>query len=64
LQGGARLLIDRFGAQPVVVGSDYPFAIRESPPGRHLHEVAGLSAARRARIHSGSALEFLGLAGA
>jgi aminocarboxymuconate-semialdehyde decarboxylase len=62
--GAVRYLIERFGPQRVTVGSDYPFVIREVPPGRHLQGVAGLSQADRERIHSRTALEFLGIHGA
>ena len=55
------LIIAKFGAQRVTVGSDYPFVVREIPPGHHLHEVSGLSDAQREQIHTRSALEFLGV---
>jgi aminocarboxymuconate-semialdehyde decarboxylase len=58
------LLIAKFGAQRVMVGSDYPFVVRETPPGLHLREVGELSAAQREHIHTRSALEFLGVSGA
>jgi aminocarboxymuconate-semialdehyde decarboxylase len=57
-----RFLLEQFGARRLVVGSDYPFVIRERPPGKHLAELRGLSDAEREQIHSRSALEFLGLA--
>jgi aminocarboxymuconate-semialdehyde decarboxylase len=58
------LLIAKFGTQRVMVGSDYPFVVRETPPGLHLREVGELSAAQREHIHTRSALEFLGVSGA
>ena len=57
-----RYLIEKFGPSRITVGSDYPFAIREVPPGLHLKSATGLSDADRERIHHRTALEFLGLA--
>jgi len=54
-------LLEKFGAARVMVGSDYPFAIREVPPGKHLRELAALGAADRRRVQSTTCLEFLGL---
>ena len=56
-----RYLLDLIGAEQLVVGSDYPFAIRERPPGKALGEVADLLAADREAIQTGNALRFLGL---
>ncbi|MCH8886915.1 MAG: amidohydrolase [SAR324 cluster bacterium] len=58
---GIGLLIEKFGARRVMVGSDYPFVIREGPPGKHLAELAGLDDSAIQAIHAGSCLEFLGL---
>ena len=61
---GIGLLIEKFGAKRVMVGSDYPFAIREVPPGKHLTELEGLEDLDDSTIqaiHSGSCLEFLGI---
>ncbi len=44
-----------------MVGSDYPFAIRERPPGKALSEVADLLAADREAVQTRNALRFLGL---
>jgi aminocarboxymuconate-semialdehyde decarboxylase len=56
------LLLQRFGAQRLMVGSDYPFVIREVPPGKHLHALGDLDPAARDAIRAGTCLEFLGLA--
>jgi aminocarboxymuconate-semialdehyde decarboxylase len=56
-----RHLVDRFGSRRVMVGSDYPFAIREIPPGKHLREVVGLSVDQQADLTFRSCMEFLGL---
>jgi aminocarboxymuconate-semialdehyde decarboxylase len=46
--------ITRFGANHVVLGTDYPFAARETSPGAVL---AGLDAAQRRRFECGNAYE-------
>jgi aminocarboxymuconate-semialdehyde decarboxylase len=56
-----RFLIDRFGPGRVMVGSDYPFDIREAPPGRHLADVPGLSPADLRALRSETCLSFLGM---
>ena len=56
-----RMLIKLFGAQRVALGSDYPFPLGETKPGR-LVESMKLSAKDRAQLLSGTAREFLGLA--
>ena len=55
------LLLEKFGASRLMVGSDYPFVVREIPPGKHLAELKKLSAAERKRVQSATCLEFLGL---
>jgi aminocarboxymuconate-semialdehyde decarboxylase len=54
-------LLASFGARRVLVGSDYPYAIREMPPGKHLRELTELSAADRELVEYRNCLEFLGL---
>jgi aminocarboxymuconate-semialdehyde decarboxylase len=56
-----RHLLASFGTRRVLVGSDYPYAIREVPPGKHLRELTELSPADRARVEYQNCLEFLGL---
>jgi aminocarboxymuconate-semialdehyde decarboxylase len=58
---GIRLLLDKFGPQRLMVGSDYPFVIRETPPGKYLNEVTGLTAGEREQIQTKTCLEFLGI---
>lgn len=55
-----RLLIDRFGAEHIALGSDYPFPLGEHPPGQLIMTTEGLSDEVRTRILGGTALEFLG----
>ena len=54
-----RFLIDRFGVDQVIVGTDYPFAIMEAEPIRRLQEI-GLSETDREKIQNSNALRFLG----
>src|SRR5438067_6813875 len=55
-----RMLLKLFGAQPVALGSDYPFPLGEANPGQ-LIESMKLSAKEKAQVLSGTAREFLGL---
>lgn len=55
-----RSLIVLFGEDRIALGSDYPFPLGEDRPGR-LIESMKLSAQVKARLLSGTALEFLGL---
>jgi aminocarboxymuconate-semialdehyde decarboxylase len=54
-----RLLFEIFGTQRIMIGSDYPFPLGESPPGAL---VRGMQLPREVedRISSGAALEWLG----
>jgi aminocarboxymuconate-semialdehyde decarboxylase len=54
-----RLVLDTLGAERVALGSDYPFALGESPPGA-LIESMGLPEDVLQRLRSGTALEWLG----
>jgi len=56
-----RYLLDLFGPDRLVVGSDYPFGVAEKPPGKALAQVADVSPADREAITTGNALRFLGL---
>ena len=53
------LLLKLFGSERVALGSDYPFPLGESHPGR-LIESMKLSAKEKTRVLSGTAREFLG----
>jgi aminocarboxymuconate-semialdehyde decarboxylase len=57
---GLKLLIKLFGSQRVALGSDYPFPLGETHPGK-LVESLKLSAKDKAQLLSGTAREFLGL---
>lgn len=54
-----KYLIDRFGHDKVVMGSDYPFLLREIDPGKVIDETEGLSEEVRKDILGLNALEFL-----
>ena len=58
-----RFLIERFGADRIALGSDYPFPLGEAHPGA-LIDSLDLPAEIRARLLHGTALEWLGLPGA
>jgi aminocarboxymuconate-semialdehyde decarboxylase len=53
------LVAKRFGADHLVVGSDYPFAIMEDPPGAVIATVASFDETTRAALRSGNAQRLL-----
>jgi aminocarboxymuconate-semialdehyde decarboxylase len=54
-------MIDRFGAEQIIAGSDYPFLLREAPSGKVVDELEGISDEDAQLIHGQNALKFLGL---
>lgn len=54
-------LIDRYGADHMLLGTDYPYDMGESDPLGLLYSVDGLSDADRALIAGGNAVRLLGL---
>ena len=56
-----KLLVDRFGYDKVVMGSDYPFLLREIPPGKVIDDTLELSDEERQAILGKNALEFLNI---
>ncbi|MFD1707534.1 amidohydrolase family protein [Siminovitchia sediminis] len=54
-------LIDRFGFEKIVMGSDYPFLLREIPPGKVIDETPGLTEEQRKAILGENALKFLNI---
>ncbi|HET9512643.1 MAG TPA: amidohydrolase family protein, partial [Gemmatimonadales bacterium] len=54
-----RHLLRLVGVNRVALGSDYPFPLGESPPGRIIDAMVDLSPDDRGRLLSGTALEFL-----
>ncbi len=57
-----RFLVDEFGADRVMLGSDYPFDMGAADPVAAV-AAAGLDDGARARIEGATAVRFLGLAG-
>ncbi|MFI6324467.1 amidohydrolase family protein [Nonomuraea sp. NPDC050556] len=55
-----RLLVDTMGEERVMLGSDYPYPLGESPVGGLIRSAAFLSDEARARILGGNAAVFLG----
>ena len=56
-----RYLIELVGADKIALGSDYPFPLGEAVPGQLIESMPELDAATRARLLSGTALEWLAL---
>lgn len=55
-----RLLVDTFGEDRVMLGSDYPYPLGESPAGELIRTAGFLSGAARAKLLGGNAEAFLG----
>ena len=58
-QTNTRLLIERLGAERLVLGTDYPFPLREDPPGAILAALQNISAEERIGMFGQNALRFL-----
>jgi aminocarboxymuconate-semialdehyde decarboxylase len=56
-----RFLIEHFGAAKVLMGTDYPFLIREVPAGKVLEEVSGITEEERMMMRGLNASRFLNL---
>ncbi|MBM7583778.1 aminocarboxymuconate-semialdehyde decarboxylase [Bacillus pakistanensis] len=56
-------LIDRFGHEKVMMGSDYPFLLREIPPGKVIDEMTDLTELQKRMILGENALRFLNIKG-
>jgi len=56
-----RYLVRLMGARRIALGSDYPFPLGESEPGRLIESLGDLAPDQRERMLGGSALEFLAL---
>jgi aminocarboxymuconate-semialdehyde decarboxylase len=55
-----RLLLKLFGAERIVLGSDYPFPLGEAEPGRLIESMMELTVASKEHLFSGAAKAFLG----
>lgn len=54
------VLIDRLGSDRLLMGTDYPFPLREEPPGSVIDALTDLSEQERAAMLGRNALNFLG----
>jgi aminocarboxymuconate-semialdehyde decarboxylase len=54
-------MIDRFGAEQIIAGSDYPFLLREAPVGKVVDDLKALSKEEANLILGQNALKFLGI---
>lgn len=56
-----KILLKLFGVKRVALGSDYPFPLGESEPGKLIESIKELSAKDKAQLLSETAREFLGM---
>lgn len=56
-----QLMVERFGVNQIIAGSDYPFLLREAPSGKVVDQLPTLSNDEKKKIHGLNALEFLNL---
>lgn len=54
-------LLDRFGYKRIMMGSDYPFLLREKPPGKAVGDMLTLSDEEKRAIMGENALRFLNI---
>ncbi|TCJ06412.1 amidohydrolase family protein [Cytobacillus praedii] len=54
-------LIERFGYEKIIMGSDYPFLLREINPGKVIDDTSELPAEQRQAIYGKNALAFLNI---
>lgn len=55
-----RYMLNLFGAERIMLGSDYPFPLGEHRPGALIASMEGISSGARDRLMSGTALEWMG----
>lgn len=56
-----KYLVDRFGYDKIVMGSDYPFLLREIPPGKVIDDTVQLTEEQKQAILGKNALAFLNI---
>lgn len=61
-EASLRLLVDVMGAERVMLGSDYPYPLGESPAGELVRRASFLTDQQRVHILGGNAASFLGCA--
>lgn len=60
-ENNLQFMIDRFGVNQIIAGSDYPFLLREAPSGQVVDRLTSLNDAEKEQIHGLNALQFLNL---
>jgi aminocarboxymuconate-semialdehyde decarboxylase len=56
-----KALVDTFGLDQVIMGTDYPFDMLENDPIGHIASVEGLDEKTRAALAGGNAKKMLGM---
>lgn len=56
-----QFMVDKFGAEQIIAGSDYPFLLREAPVGKVVEELKTLSNQEVQLMLGQNAIDFLGL---
>ncbi|MBP1971720.1 aminocarboxymuconate-semialdehyde decarboxylase [Virgibacillus natechei] len=60
-ENNLQFMIDRFGVDQIIAGSDYPFLLREAPSGKVVDRLTTLNDDEKNQIHGLNALQFLNL---
>jgi aminocarboxymuconate-semialdehyde decarboxylase len=60
-ENNLQFMINRFGVDQIIAGSDYPFLLREAPSGKVVDRLTTLNEEEKAKIHGFNALDFLNL---
>ncbi|MDP4171039.1 MAG: amidohydrolase family protein [Bacillota bacterium] len=56
-----KFLVGKFGAEQIIMGSDYPFLLREAPPGKIIDDTLTITEAQKRAMLGENALRFLNL---
>lgn len=56
-----KFLVEKFGSSQVVLGSDYPFLLRETPPGKIIDDTLSLTSEQKQEMLGKNALRFLNI---
>lgn len=54
-------LVENYGYEQVIMGSDYPFLLRETPPGKIIDNTLGVTDEQKQAMLGGNALRFLNM---
>ena len=60
-QESLEFLIDNVGAKQIALGTDYPFPLGETPPGKRIDQISSITNEQKERLLHGTALEWLDL---